>query len=283
MAVIRGDVAASMLPDAIVLDLGDLIRQGKALMERAEAEAEAIVDQARIERARLLAGASEQGLDEGRASGFAQGLDEGRRVGHAEAIESTREQAMEVVQAWQASLQAFETARAKMIDAAREDVIRFAVAFAERVTRRMIQLDPRAIEPIIADALGLVMAGSTISVRLASADAELAREVIGPILERLGHSRDAEIVEDAALQRGACVVRTQAGVIDASVEVMIERMVRQLLPDDPASATAERAENAASPADPSVETPDTSTDADTPPHSSSNAESAESPGTEGDA
>lgn len=231
MAVIRGEVAASMLPDAIVLDLGDLARQGKAMMERAEAEAEAIVSQARIERDRLIAGASEKGFEDGRAAGFAQGLQEGRSAGHSEALEATRQEAQRVVKAWDDAVGAFDAAREAMLSTARDDIVRFAVAFAERVTRRAIELDPAAVEPTMADALGLVMGANSMRVCVCPADAELARQALGPVMQRLGLSGDATLFEDANLEHGSCVVQTQAGCIDASVDAMIARMVNLLLPD----------------------------------------------------
>lgn len=232
MAVIRGNAAASMLPDAIVLDLGDLARQGKILADRAEAEAAAIVEQARLERDRLMSGASERGYGDGRAAGFAQGLAEGRNAGHAEALEAARIDANQVIQAWSDALEAFEQARQEVIAASRQDVIRFAVLFAERVTRRMIELDTRAIEPIMAEAISMVMAGSAMSVRVSQKDIKVAREVLGPILDRLSVIDDVHLVEDSSLSHGSCVVRTRAGRIEASIDAMIDRMVKMLLPGE---------------------------------------------------
>jgi len=94
-----------------------------------------------------------------------------------------------------------------------------------------VELDPRAVEATMGEALALVMAGSTISVRVCPADAEVARAVLGPIMQRLGVSGDVELVEEGGLQHGSCVVRSQSGCIDATIDAMIERMVEQLLPD----------------------------------------------------
>jgi flagellar assembly protein FliH len=231
MAVIRGSVAASMLPDAIVLDLGDLARQGKALMDRAEAEAAAIVAQAKVERERLMSGASEQGYSEGRAAGFAQGLAEGKAEGRAEAIKQASKQAEEVMRAWMDAIERFERASEGILATSQKDVIAFAVRFAERITRRMVELDDRAVEPIMAEAIGMVMAGSSMTVRISPSDAKIAHELIGPLLDRIGATSDVHVVEDQSLAHGSCVVRTRSGVIDASVDTMIERMVQTLLPD----------------------------------------------------
>ncbi|MGP1346395.1 MAG: FliH/SctL family protein [Phycisphaerales bacterium] len=231
MGLIRQKDATTLLPDAVVLDLGDLARQGDALIARARAQADRIVSEARAERDRLLATASADGRARGLEEGHREGLEKGSAQGRQEALVSVRARAAEVGEGWGGCLERFERAREEMCSAVRDELVRFAVAFAERVTRRAIALDARAIEPIMEEAIGLVVGCGKIAVRISGEDMPLAREILGDVLDRIGCSDGVELVEDASLSHGSCVVRTESGSVDATVETMIGRMSALLLPD----------------------------------------------------
>ena len=231
MGLIRQKDATSLLPDAVVLDLGDLARQGDALIARARAQADRIVGEARAERDRLIATASAEGRARGLEEGRREGMEKGSAQGRQEALVSVRARAAEVAEGWGGCLERLERAREEMCSAVRDELVRFAVEFAERVTRRSIALDDRAIEPIMEEAIGLVVGCGRIVVRISGEDMPLAREILGDVLDRIGCSEGVELVEDPALSHGSCVVRTESGGVDASVETMIGRMSELLLPE----------------------------------------------------
>src|SRR5690606_14602885 len=77
MSLIRHAQAKQIARDAVVLDLGDVQQQAAQLMEQARRRADAMLAEARAERERIIAGASEKG----HAEGTARGLEEGRKCG----------------------------------------------------------------------------------------------------------------------------------------------------------------------------------------------------------
>jgi flagellar biosynthesis/type III secretory pathway protein FliH len=231
MALIRQSLANTVARDAVVLDLGDLVRQGEALKAKARAEADRIVAEAKAERARLVAGAAEEGRKEGLARGLEEGRRQGEASGRAEALAAAAEALKKLDARWSAALAEFEGARETMLLGARQDVLRLALAAAEMVTKRAIALRPEAAADQLAAVLGLIMRPTRLTVSVHPDDAALVREALPGLTERFAAAAHAEVAADAGLERGSCVARTgTGGVIDASVRTQLERIVEALLP-----------------------------------------------------
>lgn len=238
MPVIRPANSDRIARPALVLDLGDLRRHGEQLVEQSRARAAAIIDDANAERQRLITGASEQGFEEGRAKGHAEGLEKGRAEGHAAVLNESRSQVERLMHAWSGALTEFESARAGIVAAAKEDVLSLALDLAAKVIKRALDADPNAVRPQLEAALAVVMQPTRLRVRMNPADIAAAREVMPALMKRFGLGTDAELIEDASLKRGSAVVLTDHGEIDASIETQVDRLVEALLPDRNSRATA---------------------------------------------
>lgn len=239
MAVLKLSNSADMLKDAVVLDLGDLRRQGEAIMAQARERAAATVKAGEAERARLIADAAAvgraEGLEQGKAEGFARGLEEGRAAGLAE-----RREALERLdRTWSESLGAFTAARERLLDEAGRDVVLLAARLAERVVKRAIALDPSIVQDQLRAVLGLVMRPSRVSIRIHPDDRALATDALPGIVAALGTVAHAEIEGDPSLARGSCVARLRGaaagdglpgGEIDASIDTQLARLAEALLP-----------------------------------------------------
>lgn len=235
MALIKQADAGLIARDAIVLDLGDLARQGEALRSRSRAEADAIVAQAKAERERLIAGAKEEGFAQGLARGEEEGRKRGEEAGREAAMAEAKDRIDRLVSAWEGALAAFEGERDRMLLEARQDVLRLALAVAEKVTKRVVRVDPGVVEEQIAAVLGLITRPTRLVVSVHPEDLARAREVMPGMCERLAKGSHVEVVADAALERGSCVARTAGrGEIDASIATQLERIAAALLPEPPA-------------------------------------------------
>jgi flagellar assembly protein FliH len=245
MALIRHAESASLARQAVVLDLGDLRRAAERMESEARRRVEGMLQEARQERERIIAGAREEGYAAGFAQGTARALEEGRAAGREEALAEMRGRLEALEKNWKSALDAFEARREDLLLAARADVVAFAAAVAERVTKRAVALDPSAVRDQIAAALALTVAPTRLSVTVCPEDEPLAREVLPALVERFAHGAHATLHHDPALPRGSAVVRTELGEIDASIDTQIERIVRALLPE-PAAPAATQPPGAAS-------------------------------------
>ncbi len=233
MGVLRTSDAERAVSGAIVLDLGDLRRQGDELLARARREAARIVDDARAERERLLAGAREEGRAAGRAEGRSAGLDEGRAQGRAEAAAAHGATLKVIEDTWRASLQAFAGERERMLQEAQTDVLRLALRLGEKVTRVTLAARPEACVAQVRDVLALIARPTRLEVRVHPDDEPLVREALPALAGALGAGAHAELLTDATIARGGCLVRTPGGGgIDATIETQLDRIARALLAED---------------------------------------------------
>lgn len=231
MAVIRQSLAERVVQDAIVLDLGDLSRQGEQVRARAMAEAESMLSRAQTERQKLLASAKDEGFKHGHAEGFSKGLDEGLKKGYEAAMAERQAQLDTLTAGWAAALAKFEEERDRMLLEAREDLVRLAVMLGERVTRRKIEVDPGVVLSQLEGVLSLLAQPTRLAVSVNPEDEALAREALPPLMARFPAAQHVDLRADPALERGSCTALTAGGGrVDASIPTQLDRIVRALLP-----------------------------------------------------
>ena len=210
-------------------DLGDLKLQAERLVQEARGEALRIIEQARAEGENLI----KETVPDAQAQGREQGLEEGREVGRREAYEEAIGRCADEIAAlianWTEALQAFESARADMLLAAREDVLEFALAMGEKITHRVVEADPTVIMDQLIETLSMVVAPTAVTVSINPKDRRLVKTELGGVLDTVSQCTHVELCDDETVGRGGCVVRTGRGTIDATIERQIERIVGALL------------------------------------------------------
>ena len=128
MALIKNTTAGPLPKGTSVFNLGDLARESKHVLQEAKLQAKQIMRRAEEEAAKLVDSATDRGFAEGKDQGLAQGREEGRQAGRAEAIAEFTPQLTDLQVAFNAALAHWETDRNSMLLAAREDVLRLALA-----------------------------------------------------------------------------------------------------------------------------------------------------------
>lgn len=230
MPLLKSAHTTPMVKDAIVLDFGDLRGQADRLLDRAREEADAIRDEARTEAQKLIDEAAANGHAEGLERGLREGRTQGAHDGRAEALERTRAELDDLLESWRGALEGWERDRATMLLEAREEVLRFAVAFAEKIVCRTIEIDSTVVIDQVAAALALVVKPSSVTVAVHPDDRPLIADALGELQSRFDGCEHVTLLEQPAIDRGGCIVSTQGGSIDATIDRQIARMVETLLP-----------------------------------------------------
>ena len=231
MAIIRQSQAHRIVQDAIVLDLGDLSRQGEQVRARAKADAEALLTKAADERQKLISTGKEEGFAKGYADGLAKGVAEGTKKGHEAAIAERRQQLETLAVGWTAALEAFEQERDRMLLEARQDIVRLAIMLGERITRRKIETDPLVVQSQLENVLSLLAQPTRLAVSVNPDDEALAREALPSLMSRYTAAQHIDVKGDPSLARGSCTATTSGGGrIDASIPTQLDRMIQALLP-----------------------------------------------------
>jgi flagellar biosynthesis/type III secretory pathway protein FliH len=253
MGMIRRADLEQLSRDAMVMNLDDLRARGEAMVEDATHRAEQILSDANAERERLVSTGHQAGFEQGHAEGVAAGLEQGMASGSQEARAAESEALRLLTQGWEAALASFESDREKLLREARTDLVRLALEIATRVVRRAVDIDPRAIESQLEAVLGSVARPTKLSVRVHPDDVDYARRTLPGMLDRFELCKHAEVVSDGSIGRGSVVATTEGGGrIDASVQGQLDRIVAEVLPDDPEllggpDVSTEREQKAADP------------------------------------
>jgi len=232
MAVVRHAEAEGLARRARVLDLADVRAEAERIVAEARAQAEGIVREAHDERARLIADAEETGRAAGHAEGLERGREQGRQEGAARAAEQMSARLAELDRGLAGALEEFVSGRRELLDQARDDVVRLALAIASRVVKRTIESDPSIVADQAAAALQHVVGGGRVRVCVHPDDEGVVRDVLPELRARVEADAGIELSADESVERGGCVVRTQrGGAIDATISTQLERIVRAVLPD----------------------------------------------------
>lgn len=248
MALIKRADADSIARDAMVVDLGDLVRQGERIRERARAEAEQVIAAAKAEREKILKGAREQGHAEGFAKGHTEGQAKGREEAMAQAIGERKASLAAIEKNWIEALELLAGQREAMMLDARREVISLALDIARRVVKREIVSDREVAERQLSGVLELLAFPTRLVVRVNPKDREVLERALPNLLVKFPLAQHAELVEDPAVQAGGCLARTAGGGwIDARVQTMIDRVCEAVAPRMAGFPAAEDAAGSASP------------------------------------
>lgn len=230
MALIRQAQLGDAIKSAVVLDLGDLMRQGEVLKARARAEVDRILAEGREERRRLVEGAAEEGRRDGIAKGLEEGRVKGEEEGRAALLAEFRPRLEALEKGWTEALAEFGARREELLTQARADVLALAAQVADMVTRRAVELNGGAAEAQLESALGLVAGATKLVVRVNPREKRTFAEALRELAGRFEAAEHAEVVPDDGLPPGSCVIVTPAGgEIDASIQTQLERIVRAIV------------------------------------------------------
>ncbi len=240
MALIKHANAAELARDAIVLDLGDLTRQGQILVESARARADQLIAEAKAERDRIIAGAAEKGHAQGLAKGLEEGRKKGQEQGNTAAVAERKSQLEQIEKAWTAALGEFVSQRETMLAEAHTDVLRLATLIAGKVIKRVVAADPTVVVDQVRAVLATVTRPTELVIRVCPPDLDIAREALPQLMSTFESVRGASIEPDASLAPGSCVATTRGrdeggsggGEINASIDVQLDRIIEVLLPGD---------------------------------------------------
>lgn len=217
--------------EAYVMDLSDLQKRGRMVVEEANAQAAQIIAQAKAKRDHMISTASEAGRKQGYQAGFTIGQTDGIVRGMQEAREDHSQQLAQLTQFWTDQLDSFEQMRDGLLEQGRTEVIELAAMIARRVVRRVVELEPSVVVNEMRDMLSQITETSRLVIAVHPDDAQMAQEELPALVERFASCEHAQIVTDASLERGSCVARTAAGgEIDATIVTQLDRIIGALLP-----------------------------------------------------
>lgn len=152
---------------------------------------------------------------EARRAGYEAGLAEGRTAADQELVpaRSALEQAARL-------LAAQLEERAELLE---RQAAELAVRLAERVVATALEVRPELVLDTVRGALRGVLERDRLVLEVNPEDLALVQSGVAEIAAQLGGIRSLEVVAEARVSRGGCVVRTVAGEIDATITGQLAR------------------------------------------------------------
>jgi flagellar assembly protein FliH len=162
-------------------------------------------DQARTEAVR----------QEGYAQGFAQAQAQAAMETQQRIAEFTRNQGEETAQRLAALFASTSQQLQQSEQAIAQGVLELACEVARQVLRQELSVNPNVLQPVIREALGLLLVDSKSAVvRMNPLDLEVLEEPLRAEFSSLSLT----LLADARVDRGGCLVESAGTVVDASVE-----------------------------------------------------------------
>lgn len=185
----------------------DSVSSERVKRERAQAE----------ENARTVSQILKQVRQEAYEEGFKTGYVDG--MGRAESqLEAERTQLLQMSDSFQQALSMQDVNVA-------ESVLSLALDLAKAMMKTKLQADPQAVIPVVLDAMHyLPQVKQPARLIVNHEDAKVLRSHIGEELREQGW----QLVEDAQIERGGCLVETAENQIDATNEMRWKRLVQGL-------------------------------------------------------
>lgn len=230
MALIKSHSAADALDGAVVLDLGDLRRQGQILQQRAQAEADRIIAEARAKAQQLIDAAHGEGFEAGFKKGHAAGLEAGRKQGHDAALKDSGARLQRLEEAWINAAKQWDAERRAMLLEARQSLLTLAVAMAEKIVRRVPHIDPSIVVDQVAEAIDHVARPCDVAIHIHPTDVPLVEQAMPKLLQHTHQVQHVSLIDDENVSPGGCVVTYGAGRIDATLDTQLIRLIDTLLP-----------------------------------------------------
>jgi flagellar assembly protein FliH len=209
----------------------DIEAQARALLLRAQQQADQLLAEAQADAMRLRTEARVLGLEEGRAQGRAEGLAQGQQHGRQEARDAHAAELAQLVHALSNGLTEFDASRRDLEAGGLRDVVELAVAIARRVARRVGRLDPVVLTDNLRDAMKLVISESDLRIMLHPEQRQLLEQELPSLKLQWPALEHVELVDDPALLPGGCRIATRGGMVDADLNTQLDRIVQDLLPE----------------------------------------------------
>lgn len=198
------------------------------LKEEAEKEAALIIEQARKEAEKLLSQSEaeiQEMMETGYNEGYKQGVEEGYRAG----MEQILNEMGKLIQNLQKEIERTQMIMESKVQGLSSRLIRLSIQIAERIIRRQVELNPEIIIEQVESILKDMMRVKSLVIRVNPSQFEIVKGAQDRFLALTHGIDEIEFVIDHSLKPGDCIIETDSGGVDASIETQLEMITSLLL------------------------------------------------------
>lgn len=145
------------------------------------------------------------------------------------ASQMVQEQLGTVYPAMQQAVEALQHERVNWRQIWDKSAVEICLGIAEKVIRAELNAKPESVRPMMSEALKLASGTQQIRFHLNPIDVEHLGQNTRTFISNLTGCQSCEIIEDETISPGGCIVETQHGTIDATLETQLERISEELI------------------------------------------------------
>ena len=139
------------------------------------------------------------------------------------------ENAQKDLVALKSNIGAFLSAEKKVFEAIAPDIIEISLEIAKKIIKHEVQTDPQIVIDTVMDVLKNIPKNEPkITLKVNPAQAQYVKDTLPEQLTLLGVESKLNIVADDNITEGSCVVQTNNGVVDASIDAQIDIIQKAL-------------------------------------------------------
>lgn len=138
----------------------------------------------------------------------------------------------ELLAALAESLGELSRLREKVLKNSTDDMLRLVLAIAEQVIHREVQTDPNIIITTLREALHAAIHSDAFHVKVHPDDLAIVMEKKPLFMASISGLKNITLEGDATLSRGGCLVESELGQVDASIEGQLTELRHKLMPGE---------------------------------------------------
>ena len=230
--VIKAGSAAKLMKRFENLALRDHMAEAHAVVQSAHQYKSRVIEGAWAEEVEIRKEADRRGFEDGYARGRREGEESGRKQAYADAKQEFRTEQAQLLSSVSALVTGLESMKEELLDRAQRDLLVFAVTVAERITKRTGLLDRHVAVANAQEAIRQIGVRSDLVARANPVDLDALRRYATELSNELTEKNHFELVEDAEIEPGGCVISSPTSTVDATLSSQIEQAAAILLGDE---------------------------------------------------
>lgn len=186
--------------------------EAERILSQAQEQADFLVSQANGQAAAIEESARKQGYDEGRARADQE-------------FEKMRD---ELTNTFQEKSRKLDAEYREKRDEMERDLVDVILEVFNRVFHIQFDNKKEILMHLINDAIQNIEGEKKFRIRVSTDNAQFLQNNKDGISDRVGHNIEIEILEDAAMSGKECVIETDSGVFDCSLDVQLENLIKDI-------------------------------------------------------
>ncbi len=152
-----------------------------------------------------------------------------KRSAYEEGYRIGLEKASEDLQKLRDNMKNFMNATQEVFEYIAPDILEISVSIAKKIIKKEVESDPQILVNTIVDVLKTVTKSEPkVSIRVRPQSVNFIKDTLPNVTYEYGIDSKINIISDPSIEEGGCVLQTNNGIVDASIDTQLEIIKKAL-------------------------------------------------------